>query len=161
MSNLTKLQLNHWLSYDLYANPKLDQITELAYLATIRSNLMTYLRPFFGANVRIGLTVHLFANGSNPLLYFVTGDYQIVTIKIPPKLEQGELEPGITAEAASAAPHNPPGGPPPPPPMRVVLNGTNFTEFDDSNYLRVETPTMVVFQKGSMQNVGQTFNAEH
>jgi hypothetical protein len=142
MSNLTKIQLNHWLSYDLYADAKLDKITELAYLTTIRRNLMTYLRPFFGATEKIGLTVHLFANANNPHLYYLTADFQVQT-------NQG---------ASVDATHNPPGTPPAPPAPHIVFQGTELKEFDDSNFLRVEAKTLVSFENGTRQPGGQVLN---
>ena len=141
MSNLTKVQISHWLSYDLYTDAKLDKVTELAYLTTIRRNLMTYLQPFFGANEKVGLIVHLFANANNPHLYYLTADYQVLTI-------QG---------ASIDAPHNPPGGPPPPPAPQT-FRGTELKQFDDSNYLRVEANTLVSFERGTMQALGQGVN---
>lgn len=155
MSNLTKVQISHWLSYDLYTDAKLNKATELDYLTTIRRNLMTYLKPFFGANEKVGLVVHMFANANNPHLYYLTADYQVLA-NIP-KLEQAFTQPGTTEGAAIAAPHNPPGGPPPPPAPQT-LQGTELQQFDDSNYLQVEANTLVNFERGTMQAAGQAVN---
>jgi hypothetical protein len=83
----------------------------------------------------------LFANANNPHLYYLTADFQVLTI-------QG---------ASIDAPHNPPGTPPSPPAPQT-FRGTEFKEFDDSNFLRVEAKTLVSFESGTRQPGGQVLN---
>ncbi len=158
MNTLSKIRISHWLSCDVYTDAILDKPSEVDYLTTIKSNLLAYLQPFFGANERVGVIVNLYANANNKHLYFMTADYQV--LKKIPKLEQGYIQPGSTQTAGSAAPHNPPGGPPPPPSPRT-FRGTGFEEFDESSYLRVEANTLVTFQDENIQEAGQKFNQEH
>jgi hypothetical protein len=139
MVNLTKIQISHWLSYDLYTDEKLGKATELDYLTTIRKNLMTYLQPFFSVHEKVGLIVHLLANANNPHLYYLTADFQVQT-------NQG---------AAVDSTHNPPGTPPTPPAPRIIFQKTEFKVFDDSNFLRVEAKTLVSFGNGTMKAAGK------
>lgn len=159
MVYLSKTRISHWLSLDLNTNQPLDKPTQVQYLGTIKQNLFAYLRPQISSKEQIGLIVNLYANAKNPYLYYLTADYQISQIPTKtPKLAQGFMQPGTTNEAATGGVHNPPGGPPPPPAPRI-LNGTNFTEFEDS-FLRVEANTLVENQLGNSQKAGQLLTAQ-